>query len=95
MDVAFPEAQDEPPLVHEILILPTIPRDVRRDLGHPIRCVVTPLELANALEEVSPVPEVTVAEDDDLGAHEDDVGSARQVGNVDAIPKTESPKLAA
>ena len=64
----------------------TIALEVPADLRRPVGGVVPGLKPDEPGIQIPPVPVVAIAEDDDLGAAEHDVGGPRQARVVQPVP---------
>lgn len=83
----LPDAYDSPALVHKLLVLSSVPRDVRVKLGRPPWPVV--LRLGPVLG--ATMPEAAIHEDRQTNPGEDDVRSADNSRVV--RPKPEPPTV--
>jgi len=92
-DVCFPKAQNNPVGRREGRRVPAIALDISLHLLDPVSRVVPSCEFRKACLEVPAVPEIAVAEDEELVLGEDDVGSTRETGSVQAIAETAPPQL--
>lgn len=64
-DVAFPDAQWQPPHLRKRLANDLVAFNVALDLRYPVPCVVAASELLHPLGPISTVPEVAITEDGD------------------------------
>src|SRR4051812_37657898 len=91
-DLGFPEAQDSPAHLPETPGVLLIPFNVSLDLREPVGRVRPAAQLLPPGLPVSTVPEVAIAENGEPCSDEDDVGSARQIRAVLAIPAAGGPE---
>lgn len=90
----LPKAQDVPACCAERGGVLTIPLDVPLDFGGPVSTVVTARELLEAMLEVASVPEVAIAKDHETMSLEHDIGTPRQLRDVETVAEPTAPKLA-
>jgi hypothetical protein len=91
--VSFPKTHNSPTGSFESRIVFAIAGLVPPDLGDPILCIVALGETCKPTFEVSPVPEVAIAEDDEAAPRKYDVRLAGESLNMDPVPKPTTPEL--
>jgi hypothetical protein len=74
-----------PTLLGERPVMSAIPRNVSADLRDPVRSVMASFEFRETIFEIPSVPEIAVAEDDDVRCREHNVRSPRKSLNVDPV----------
>lgn len=65
--------------------MPSVPSDVALDLRRPVGRIVARAQARQPPLQITPVPEVPVAENSYARRGEDDVGATRQRGHIDTV----------
>lgn len=91
-DLGLPEANDSPPRFFQSPRCESIPGHVGFDLWDPVRGITATFQASLSISPTASVPEVTVAENDDLRAGEYDVWRARQRLNVKTVTVSTAPQ---
>jgi len=90
--VGLPEAKNHPTRFLQKLGVFDVALNIAFNLGDPVVRIRAIFQLCSALRPVSPMPEVAITEDRDLGFREDDVRPTRQSDEVLSESATDLPE---